>query len=280
LRVASSGCALGLAVGVPVLDALGLGAAVCFEPPEQAANATPAMTSPIPHIRRAGRCATGPGCRNGGVATIPAVPTLRAVLFDLGGVVFDSPLDGFTRYESEVGLPVDFIRTLNSTNSDANAWARLERGELTRDEFIAAFEAEALAAGQRLEGLRVLEALKGDVRPVMVEAVRRLKAAAFMTAAVTNNIAPMDSVERDVSGVMALFDVVIESSVVGVRKPEEAFYRIALDKLGVTADECVYLDDLGVNLKPARAMGMTTIKVLDADSAVAELEDHVGIPLS
>jgi putative hydrolase of the HAD superfamily len=204
---------------------------------------------------------------------------LRAVLFDLGGVVFDSPLDGFTRYESEVGLPVDFIRTLNSTNSDANAWARLERGELTRDEFIAAFEAEALAAGQRLEGLRVLEALKGDVRPVMVEAVRRLKAAAFMTAAVTNNIAPMDSVERDVSGVMALFDVVIESSVVGVRKPEEAFYRIALDKLGVTADECVYLDDLGVNLKPARAMGMTTIKVLDADAAIAELETHVGIRL-
>ena len=207
------------------------------------------------------------------------------MLFDLGGVVFDSPLDGFTRYEAEIGLPTDFIRTLNATNSDTNAWARLERGELSREAFIAAFEAEALAAGHRLEGVRVLESLKGGVRPVMVEAIRRLKEADFLTAAVTNNIAPMESVdldvgaERDRSDVITLFDVVVESSVVGVRKPEEEFYRIALDKLGVTAAECVYLDDLGVNLKPARAMGMTTIKVYDAHDAVSELEEHVGLRL-
>ena len=219
------------------------------------------------------------------VASIAAVSTPRAVLFDLGGVVFDSPLDGFTRYEREIGLPTDFIRTLNATNHHTNAWARLERGELTREEFVAAFEAEALAAGQRLEGLRVLETLKGDVRPVMVEAIRRLRQAEFLLAAVTNNIAPMETAAavdqdaRDLSGVMSLFDVVVESSVVGVRKPEEEFYRIALGKLGVEADECVYLDDLGVNLKPARAMGMTTIKVSDAESAIAELEQHVGIPL-
>ena len=193
--------------------------------------------------------------------------------------MFDSPLDGFTRYEHEAGLPIDFIRTLNSTNHHTNAWARLERGELTTEEFIAAFEAEALAAGQRLDGARVLEALKGDVRPPMVEAIRRLKAAEFLLAAVTNNIAPMESAGREVPQVMAFFDVVVESSVVGVRKPEEEFYRIALDKLGVAAPECVYLDDLGVNLKPARAMGMTTIKVLDAESAVAELEEHVGVSL-
>ena len=193
--------------------------------------------------------------------------------------MFDSPLDGFTRYEQESGLPLDFIRTLNSTNHHTNAWARLERGELTTEEFVTAFEAEALAAGQRLDGLRVLEALKGDVRPPMVEAIRRLKEAECLLAAVTNNIAPMDSAGREVPAVMSFFDVVIESSVVGVRKPEEEFYRIALDKLGVTAHECVYLDDLGVNLKPARAMGMTTIKVLDAHSAVAELEEHVGVSL-
>ena len=193
--------------------------------------------------------------------------------------MFDSPLDGFTRYEKEAGLPLDFIRTLNSTNHHTNAWARLERGELTTEEFIAAFEAEALAAGQRLDGLRVLEALKGEVRASMVEAIQRLKEADFLLAAVTNNIAPMGSAEREVPAVMSLFDVVVESSVVGVRKPEEEFYLIALDKLGVAAHECVYLDDLGVNLKPARAMGMTTIKVLDAHSAVAELEEHVGISL-
>ncbi|HET6909247.1 MAG TPA: HAD-IA family hydrolase [Mycobacteriales bacterium] len=204
---------------------------------------------------------------------------VRAVLFDLGGVVFDSPLDGFARYEAEIGLPANFIRTLNATNSDHNAWARFERGQLDRDAFVAAFEAEALAAGQRLEGIRVLESLKGDVRPAMVEAMRRLKDAGFRIAAVTNNVAPMASGDRDVSAWLGLFDLVVESSVVGVRKPEAAFYRLALEGLGVDAAECVYLDDLGVNLKPARAMGMTTVKVLDVDSALAELEQHVGISL-
>jgi putative hydrolase of the HAD superfamily len=203
----------------------------------------------------------------------------RAVLFDLGGVVFDSPLDGLARYEQEAGLPPAFIRTLNATNSDMNAWARFERAELDRDAFVAAFEAEALAAGQRLDGLRVLEALKAEIRPAMVEALRRLKDASFRTAAVTNNIAPMAPRESGVGELMDLFDVVVESSVVGVRKPEERFYRIALEGLGVDAHECVYLDDLGVNLKPARAMGMTTIKVHDADSALAELEQHVGLAL-
>jgi putative hydrolase of the HAD superfamily len=203
----------------------------------------------------------------------------RAVLFDLGGVVFDSPLDGFARYEEEAGLPPRFLRTLNATNSDTNAWARFERGELDQEAFVAAFEAEAEAAGHRVDGLRVLEALKGEVRPQMVEALRRLKAGEFRLAAVTNNVAPMASGERDVSELMDLFDAVVESSVVGVRKPEEAFYRIALDRLGVRPDECAYLDDLGVNLKPARAMGMTTIKVHDVDSALTELEGVVGIPL-
>ena len=203
----------------------------------------------------------------------------NAVLFDLGGVVFDSPLDGFARYEQEIGLPANFIRTLNSTNSDTNAWARFERGELSRDAFIEVFEAEAAAAGHRLEGQRVLETLKGDLRPVMLEALRRLRQSRFRTAAVTNNVAPMASGDRDVSELLSLFDVVVESSVVGVRKPEEAFYKIALDALDARAEECVYLDDLGVNLKPARAMGMTTIKVLDADDAIAELEEHLGITL-
>jgi len=208
-----------------------------------------------------------------------AVTGFRAVLFDLGGVVFDSPLDGFTAYEQEIGLPTHFLRTLNSTNSDSNAWARFERGELDRDGFIEVFEAEALAAGHRLEGVRVLETLKGDIRPVMIDALRRLKQTPLRTAAVTNNVAPMGSGERDVSELLELFDVVVESSVVGVRKPEEAFYKLALDALNVRAEECVYLDDLGVNLKPARAMGMTTIKVVTADEAVVELERHLGIPL-
>jgi putative hydrolase of the HAD superfamily len=207
------------------------------------------------------------------------VSRFRAVLFDLGGVVFDSPLDGFARYEEEIGLPANFIRILNSTNSDTNAWARFERGELDRDAFVAAFEAEALAAGQRLSGLRVLESLKGDVRPAMLEAIQRLREAGFKLAALTNNVAPMATAEPGEFSLLSAFDVVIESSVVGVRKPEPKFYQLALDALDVAPEECVFLDDLGVNLKPARAMGMTTIKVAKPDDALAELESHVGIPL-
>jgi putative hydrolase of the HAD superfamily len=207
------------------------------------------------------------------------VNRVSAVLFDLGGVVFDSPLDGFTRYEVEVGLPRDFIRTLNATNSDTNAWARFERGELDVDAFCEAFEAEASAAGHRVDARRVLESLKGAVRPVMVEALQRLHDAEFKLAAVTNNVAPMARTEPEEFALLDVFDAVIESSVAGVRKPEPAFYQLALDALGVEPQECVYLDDLGVNLKPARAMGMTTIKVHDPHSALAELEQHVGIPL-
>ena len=76
-----------------------------------------------------------------------------------------------------------------------------------------------------------------------------------------------------------LFDEIIESSVVGVRKPEPRFYEIACERLGVDPSECVFLDDLGINLKPARAMGMQTIKVVDPDVALAELETIVGISL-
>ena len=201
---------------------------------------------------------------------------IRAVLWDFGGVILTSPFDAFARYEAELGLEKDFIRQLNATNADTNAWARLERAEITREEFATLFEAEARAAGGELSGWRILEALHGAVRPEMVEALRRVHGR-FKTACLTNNV--VGEVRADVEEVMALFDVVIESSKVGVRKPEPRFYEIACDKLGVEPAECVFLDDLGINLKPAKAMGMTTIKVVDPDSALAELEAVLDLPL-
>ena len=83
----------------------------------------------------------------------------------------------------------------------------------------------------------------------------------------------------EVGDVMVMFDHVVESSKVGCRKPEPRFYEIACDLLGVEPSECVFLDDLGVNLKPAKAMGMTTIKVGAAEPAIAELERVLGIDL-
>jgi putative hydrolase of the HAD superfamily len=219
---------------------------------------------------------------------------IKAVLFDFGGVVLTSPFDAFAEYERAEGFPVGLIRQINSTNPDDNAWAKFERSDVDADGFVELFEAEAAALGYPASGRKVLELISGDVRPEMVEAIRRVKAAGFITACLTNNFKPKGSGggqastadrstnagrEVQVAEVMAMFDHVVESSVVGVRKPEEAFYLKALDLVQVEAEQAVFLDDLGINLKPARAMGMTTIKVVSADQALTDLEAVIGIEL-
>jgi putative hydrolase of the HAD superfamily len=213
--------------------------------------------------------------------TIPRVIT--AVLWDFGGVILTSPFEAFARYEAEVGLPTGFLRRVNATNPDANAWARLERSEVDATGFASLFEAEARALGGEVSGMRVLELLAGDLRPEMVTALRAVKAAGYRTACLTNNIAGGNdgpqSRRQHVTEVMELFDAVVESSKVGVRKPEPRFYELACAALDVRPEACVFLDDLGVNLKPARAMGMTTIKVEDPARAIAELEGVLGLPL-
>jgi putative hydrolase of the HAD superfamily len=212
---------------------------------------------------------------------VPVV--IRAVLWDFGGVILTSPFEAFARYERDLGLPAGFIRSINTENPHSNAWARLERAELDADAFAAEFEAEAQAIGGELSGHRVLELLAGDVRHEMVAALRAVRDADLRTACLTNNIAGLgDSADHprpEVVEVMALFDVVVESSKVGIRKPEPRFYEIACDLLDVAPPECVFLDDLGVNLKPARAMGMTTIKVDDPRRALDELGEVLGLAL-
>jgi putative hydrolase of the HAD superfamily len=210
----------------------------------------------------------------------------RAVLWDFGGVILTSPFEAFRRYEHEAGLPEDFIRGLNARNPDANAWAKMERSEVSLSEFVTLFEAEAQAQGHKLDGWRVLQGISGDIRPQMVEALRRCKAA-FKVACITNNMKHGDgpgmarSADKAaaVAEVMTLFEHVVESSKLGFRKPDPRIYRHACELLGVRPEQCIYLDDLGVNLKPARAMGMRTIKVDDPDKAIAELEAMVGIAL-
>lgn len=201
-----------------------------------------------------------------------------------------SPFDAFARYEEAEGFPIGLIREINSTNPDDNAWAKFERSDVDADGFIELFNAEALERGHAASGAKVLELISGDVRPEMVEAIRRIKAAGFPTACLTNNVKRSDDEkaadnktkperEAAVAEVMAMFDHVVESSVIGVRKPEREFYEKALEIIGVNAEESVFLDDLGINLKTARAMGMTTIKVIDADTALADLEAVIGLNL-
>ena len=210
----------------------------------------------------------------------------QAVLWDFGGVILTSPFEAFRTYEREANLPEDFIRMLNARNPDANAWAKMERSEVALAEFVALFEAEAAAHGHKLDGWRVLKAISGDIRPQMVEALRRCKAS-FKVACITNNMkhgegpgmARSPEKAAAVAEVMTLFEHVIESSKLGFRKPDPRIYRHACELIGVPPERCVYLDDLGINLKPAKALGMQTIKVGDPDVAIAELEAIVGIPL-
>ena len=213
---------------------------------------------------------------------------VRAVIFDFGGVILTSPFEAFARYEADNGLPDGFIRRLNATDSDTNAWARLERSEVDLAGFVTLFEAEARAAGHALDGREVIARLAGQLRPEMIEALRRCHDRR-KTALLINNFVPADGVVGGGSGtggrlgpmseVLDHFDVIVESSRVALRKPDPAIYRLVCDELGVAPDEAVFLDDLGVNLRPARAMGMVTIKVSDPDEAIAELEGIVGFAL-
>lgn len=206
----------------------------------------------------------------------------EAVIFDFGGVITESPFEAFNRLEQRLGIPLNSVRRINSTNPDTNAWAQFERSEIDATGFDDKFSREALALGISLTGRDVLSCLQGNVRPDMLEALRRI-AARFRTGCITNNVKPdpSDRSERDllVTEAFSLFGHVIESSKLGIRKPDPRIYAMMLEHLGVPAARSVYLDDLGINLKPARDLGMTTIKVVTAAPAIDELERHLGLSL-
>lgn len=211
---------------------------------------------------------------------------VEAVIFDFGGVFTTSPFEAFARYEVEKGLPKDLIRRINSTNHLENAWARFERAELDIPGFDKAFADETRALGHHIPGSDVIALLAGDFRPEMIEALKRVKQR-LKTGCITNNV-PSNADGSPPGGgrtiyareVMELFDAVIESSKIGIRKPDPRIYAMMCDMLGVKPEACVYLDDLGINLKPARAMGMVTIKVESGPQAIRELEAATGLTLA
>jgi putative hydrolase of the HAD superfamily len=208
---------------------------------------------------------------------------LEAVIWDFGGVLTTSPFEAFARFETERGLPADLIRRTNAANHLENAWAKFERAEIDIDAFDELFAAESRALGAEVRGRDVLPLLAGELRPEMVEALKRV-GATLKTGCITNNL-PANAIGSPggrsfyVTEVMALFDHVIESAKIGLRKPDPKIYRMMVEALGVDPKACVYLDDIGVNLKPARDMGMTTIKVVDATRAIDELEAATGLAL-
>ena len=210
--------------------------------------------------------------------------SIEAILWDFGGVFTTSPFEAFNRFEAARNLPKDFIRRVNSTNPTTNAWAQFESNAITAEQFDQLFERESESLGHPVRGVRVLELLSGELRPRMVSVLKKCKEH-FKVGCITNNMKSGEgpSMARDEAkvaasqSVMALFDVIVESSVEGVRKPNPRIYEIACDRMGVGPDGCVFLDDLGINLKPAKALGMTTIKVIEEDQAIKDLEKATGI---
>ncbi len=206
---------------------------------------------------------------------------IQAVIWDFGGVISSSPFEAFSRFEIDRSLPADFLRRVNATNPMDNAWAQFERSAITLDEFDQAFAQESAALGHSVSGREVINLLGGHIRPAIVEALRRLRPR-LKIGLITNNVIGPGTEGADACGrdaVIALFHHVIESAKAGVRKPDPAIYRLMTDALGVAPEHCVFLDDLGMNLKPARAMGMHTIKVDDPDVALRLLEEWVRFPL-
>ncbi len=211
---------------------------------------------------------------------------MEAVIWDFGGVLTTSPFEAFNRFEVLRGLPRNFIRTVNATNPDANAWARFERAEVGEAEFDALFAADSRALGYEVRGRDVLPLLSGDLRPRVVAALEAV-ARCFKTGCITNNVAvgegPGMAVAggkaREIASVMARFAHVIESSKIGIRKPDPRIYALMCEALDAPPEACVYLDDLGVNLKPARAMGMTTIKVESEAQLLVDLSRATGVDL-
>ncbi|HJM28967.1 MAG: HAD-IA family hydrolase [Acidimicrobiales bacterium] len=202
----------------------------------------------------------------------------KAVLFDFGGVITTSPFEAFAAYEKEISLPDGIIREINSSNPNSNAWAKFERNQVQRGEFEKLFEAEAAALGYKIDADRVLKCLETTIRPKMVQLVKELSneyVVAILTNNLKENIGERDQQETEstahISSVADYVHSIIESSKLGVRKPEPLFYEIACETLGMDPEECVFLDDLGINLKPAKEMGMTTIKVINEQQAIDDL---------
>ena len=212
--------------------------------------------------------------------------SVAADIFDFGGVVTTSPFEAFNRMEAERGLPHDLVRRINAADPDGNAWARFERAEIDAATFDRLFLAEARAMGHDLPGADVLALLAGDVRPRMVAAVDRLKADGYRLGCITNNVPAGQGIgmaltsdrAAEIAAILARFDRVIESSKVGVRKPDPRIYAMMTDALGVSPNGCIYLDDLGINCKPAAAMGMTEIKVTTEVQALDDLSRALDLP--
>ena len=206
-----------------------------------------------------------------------------SIFWDFGGVITSSPFEAFNKFEKDNKLPENFLRKVNSTNPENNAWALLEQSKINQEEFNKLFFQESSQLGHGVAGLKVLNLLEGELRMGMVNVIRKLNKLGFTQACLTNNFIPSDENQPDMidldkkTEVFDLFDFVFESKEIGLRKPDQAFYDHVIKEVNISPNKIIFLDDLGINLKPAKAMGITTIKVISESQAKKDLSEILNI---
>ena len=206
---------------------------------------------------------------------------IQTIIFDFGGVITDSPIEGFKKLEKSYGISKGVISSIVMTNPDNNAWAKSERGEIDIQTFIEEFNLEAKKLGYNLNAKEILKQLYGPLRPLMVEKIASLSKN-YQLICLTNVLkgvhvfSPKER-KKEVDHVLSFFDKIYESCEIGMRKPEKRIYRYLLDDLKIKPENSVFLDDLGMNLKTAKLLGINTIKVIDPIAALRELNNYLKI---
>jgi epoxide hydrolase-like predicted phosphatase len=199
---------------------------------------------------------------------------LRGLLVDFGGVLTSNVFESFREFCRTEGLEEDAFVNLFRDPAARGDLRRVETGEIDEAEFSRGL-AERLGVAEH-EGL--VDRLFAGMRPdeAMVEAVAAARRAGVRTGLVSNS---WGEAGYDRSRFGELFDAVVISGEIGIRKPAPEIYALAAQRLGRAPERCVFVDDLPGNLKPARAIGMATVLHRDAETTLAELEEHLGVSL-
>ena len=205
--------------------------------------------------------------------------SIKNIIFDFGGVVTDSPIEGFKNLEEHYGISKGTISSIVMTNQDNNAWAKSERGEINIDTFIKEFNQEALNLGFKLDATNILKQLYGPLRPIMVEKIISLSKN-FQLICLTNVLKDVHIFSNEkrileVKNILNYFDKIYESYKIGMRKPEKRIYEHVLNDLNIKPENTIFLDDLGMNLKTAKLLGIHTIKVVNPIKAIKELDNMI-----
>ena len=200
---------------------------------------------------------------------------IKIVLWDYGGVLTESPIINFRKFENDNNYSLNTIVKINSDNKYNNAWAKLEKDEISIEQFSKLFREEAKQFGiPNINTDKLLECLNVKLNIKMVELLENVSKF-YSCVCLTNNFKKMSS--YDFENIKHNFSLIIESCKIGLRKPEKEIYTYVLKVLKVSAKEILFIDDLGINLKPAKELGFQTYKFIDTNKTISYMKNMLKI---